>query len=268
MTENQWPQDDSLGVPGRVPRGTGGPSGGAAGSASKTDAAKDEAAEVKRPGRRCRPERRRDSQGGGGQRRLRGEDQRQGSPAPGQVGPDRPGRHAAAEGRRGHSAPSPRELHTMAAASDQPGVASDLVRQAAERSPVRGVLAGRPGPGLTAGRSEVLRPPAPRHLPAARGRRRRPGRPAGPQPAGRSPRTAQRPPAQPAATRVPDTGMAVPPPPVQMPAPADHGGRVRGRLRRRNPLGTAIRSVTRPARTAGPPAPRPTDPLRDDPLPR
>ena len=118
------------------------------------------------------------------------------------------------------------ELHSMASASEQPGVATDLVRQAAERSSAvaswldardpgslltevksfarqrpgtflmlaagAGILAGRLSRGLSAGAPARLR-----HAPATKA------------PAGdRSP-----------ATRVPDTGMAVPPPPVQMPAP-------------------------------------------------
>ena len=117
------------------------------------------------------------------------------------------------------------ELHTMAAASGQPGVATDLVRQAAERSSAvatwldgrdpgsllnevksfarqkpgtflllaagAGVLAGRLSRGLSAGAPDAAAAVAPSAA----------GRPAAP------------------ISRVPDTGTAVPPPPVQMPAP-------------------------------------------------
>ncbi|SFT80389.1 hypothetical protein [Arthrobacter sp. ov118] len=127
----------------------------------------------------------------------------------------------AAEGLRSISS----QLHSMASASDQPGVASDLVRQAAERSSAvagwldrrnpdslldevksfarqrpgtflllaagAGVLAGRLSRSLSAGA-----PPA-----ASRGTVARPG-------------------AYPAPIhRIPDTGAAVPPPQVQLPGP-------------------------------------------------
>ncbi|BCW69343.1 hypothetical protein [Arthrobacter sp. NicSoilB8] len=118
------------------------------------------------------------------------------------------------------------ELHTMAAASGQPGVATDLVRQAAERSSAvanwldardpgsllnevkhfarqkpgtflllaagAGVLAGRLSRSLSAGAPDSA---------ATAGTRTTAGTAGAP------------------ISRVPDTGMAVPPPPVQMPAP-------------------------------------------------
>jgi hypothetical protein len=128
----------------------------------------------------------------------------------------------AAEGLRSISS----QLHSMASASDQPGVASDLVREAAERSSAvaswldrrdpgslldevksfarqrpgtflllaagAGVLAGRLGRGLSAGTP-----------PTAGGAGARPAAGGYPTPA----------------ARIPDTGAAVPPPPVQLPGP-------------------------------------------------
>jgi hypothetical protein len=109
------------------------------------------------------------------------------------------------------------ELHTMAAASDQPGVASDLVRQAAERSSaVAGWLDGRdPGSLLTEVKSFARQRPGTFLLLAA-GAGVLAGRLSRSLSAG-APETGVS--ATPA-SRVPDTGMAVPPPPVQMPAPA------------------------------------------------
>jgi hypothetical protein len=125
------------------------------------------------------------------------------------------------------------ELHSMAAASEQPGVATDLVRQAAERSSAvaawldgrdpgsllsevksfarqkpgtflllaagAGILAGRLGRSLSAGAPESGAATAASRAPAG------------------APPTAGMPAAP--ISRVPDTGTAVPPPPVQMPAP-------------------------------------------------
>ncbi len=109
------------------------------------------------------------------------------------------------------------ELHSMASASDQPGVASDLVRQAAERSSaVASWLDGRdPGSLLTEVKSFARQRPGTFLLLAAgagvlAGRLSRSLSAGAPETAGTSAT---------AATRVPDTGMAVPPPPVQMPAP-------------------------------------------------
>jgi hypothetical protein len=129
----------------------------------------------------------------------------------------------AADGLRSISS----QLHSMASASDQPGAASGLVREAAERSSAvaswldrrdpgslldemksfarqrpgtflllaagAGMLAGRLGRGLSAG--------APATTSGAAG-----ARPA----AGTYPTPV---------SRVPDTGAAVPPPPVQLPGP-------------------------------------------------
>ena len=127
----------------------------------------------------------------------------------------------AAEGLRSISS----QLHSMASASDQPGVASDFVRQAAERSSavagwldrrdpgslldeVKSFARERPGTflllaagaGVLAGRlSRNLSAGAP--TTASGGTGARAGAYAAP------------------INRTPDTGAAVPPPPVQLPAP-------------------------------------------------
>ena len=118
------------------------------------------------------------------------------------------------------------ELHSMAAASDQPGVATDLVRQAAERSSaVATWLDGRdPGSLLNEVKSFARQKPGTFLLLAAgagvlAGRLSRSlsaGAPDAAATAG-TPSTAGTPAAP--ISRVPDTGMAVPPPPVQLPAP-------------------------------------------------
>jgi hypothetical protein len=121
------------------------------------------------------------------------------------------------------------ELHTMASASDQPGVATDLVRQAAERSSaVAGWLDARdPGSILTEVKSFARQRPGTFLLLAAgagilAGRLGRSlsagtsGSAAGGSSSADRTRTVAA--AAPIA-RVPDTGMAVTPPPVQMPAP-------------------------------------------------
>ncbi|MCB5274963.1 hypothetical protein BJG92_02501 [Arthrobacter sp. SO5] len=114
------------------------------------------------------------------------------------------------------------ELRTMASASDQPGVATDLVRQAAERSSaVASWLDDRdPGSLLTEVKSFARQRPGSFLMLAAgagilAGRLSRSLSAGAPEPAGNP---AVGGPAAPV-TRVPDTGMAVPPPPVQMPAP-------------------------------------------------
>ena len=112
------------------------------------------------------------------------------------------------------------ELHSMAAASDQPGVATDLVRQAAERSAaVASWLDERdPGSLLTEVKSFARRRPGTFRLRAAgagvlAGRLSRSLSAGAPETAPAA--TASRP----AVSRIPDTGIAVPPPPVQLPAP-------------------------------------------------
>lgn len=115
------------------------------------------------------------------------------------------------------------ELHTMARASDQPGVATDLVRQAAERSAsVATWLENRdPGSLLTEVKSFARQRPGAFLLAAAgagilAGRLSRSLSAGAPeQSANGSASAASRAP-QPV-TRVPDAGVAVPPPPVQYP---------------------------------------------------
>src|SRR6478752_416026 len=114
------------------------------------------------------------------------------------------------------------ELHSMAAASEQPGVATDLVRQAAERSSaVATWLDGRdPGSLLTEVKSFARQKPGTFLLLAAgagvlAGRLSRSLSAGAPETTGRTAASGTAAPV----TRVPDTGMAVPPPPVQMPAP-------------------------------------------------
>lgn len=115
------------------------------------------------------------------------------------------------------------ELHTMARASDQPGVATDLVRQAAERSAsVATWLENRdPGSLLTEVKSFARQRPGAFLLAAAgagilAGRLSRSLSAGAPeQSANGSAGAASRAP-QPV-TRVPDAGVAVPPPPVQYP---------------------------------------------------
>lgn len=115
------------------------------------------------------------------------------------------------------------ELHTMARASDQPGVATDLVRQAAERSAsVATWLENRdPGSLLTEVKSFARQRPGAFLLAAAgagilAGRLSRNLSAGAPdQSANGSAGAASRAP-QPV-TRVPDAGVAVPPPPVQYP---------------------------------------------------
>jgi hypothetical protein len=108
------------------------------------------------------------------------------------------------------------ELHTMSSASDQPGVASDLVRQVADRSSaVAAWLENRdPGSLLTEVKSFARQRPG-TFLMIAAGAGVLAGRLSRSLSAGAPDTTAGT--VRPA--RVADTGMAVPPQPVQMPAP-------------------------------------------------
>jgi len=135
MTENQWPQDGSLTVPPATQNSTAYGSGvsGSPASASKTDTAKEEAANVA-------------GQAAGAAQNVAGTAKEEAANVAAEVKTNaRDLLHQAkadltsqagtqqqkvAEGLRNISG----ELHSMANASDQPGVASDLVRQAAERS--------------------------------------------------------------------------------------------------------------------------------------
>lgn len=125
------------------------------------------------------------------------------------------------------------ELRTMADASEQPGVATDLVRQAADRSAsVASWLEGRdPGSLLNEVKSFARQRPGTFLLLAAgagilAGRLTRSLSAGAPDsvsgvaggPAARAPISSVPGSGAPGSS-VPDTGMAVPPPPVQMPAP-------------------------------------------------
>ena len=150
----------------------------------------------------------------------------------------------------------------MASASDQPGVASDLVRQAAERSSaVASWLDGRdPGSLLTEVKSFARQRPGTFLLLAA-GAGVLAGRLSRSLSAGAPETTAT---GATTPTRVPDTGMAVPPPPVQMPAPETTTAGFADTYPP-NPLdGDPLGDSGRQDRWASEPVA--TDPLRDDPF--
>ena len=136
MTENQWPQDGSLTVPPATQNSTAygsGVSSGSPASASKTDTAKEEAANVA-------------GQAAGAAQNVAGTAKAEAANVASEVKTnakdllyqaksdltDQAGtqQQKAAEGIRTISS----QLRTMAEAPDQQGVASDLVRQAAQRS--------------------------------------------------------------------------------------------------------------------------------------
>ncbi len=167
------------------------------------------------------------------------------------------------------------ELHSMAAASDQPGVATDIVRQAAERSSaVASWLDGRdPGSLLTEVKSFARQRPGTFLLIAAgagvlAGRLSRSLSAGAPETAGSAATGTS------AAGRIPDTGVAVPPPPVQMPAPqtttagfADTypPNPLDSELGTTDPLRDAAPGRRASEPVAGEPL-RSADPLRDDPF--
>ena len=133
MTENQWPQTTPVGSAHEYPDTGTVPSGGAAGSASTAGTAKDEAAAV--AGHAAA-----DAKSVAGTARTEAANvaaeaktsalgllQQTKTHLTEQAGTQQ---QRAAQGIRSVSS----QLSTMADASDQPGVATDLVRQAAERS--------------------------------------------------------------------------------------------------------------------------------------
>ena len=167
------------------------------------------------------------------------------------------------------------ELHSMAAASDQPGVATDLVRQAAERSSaVASWLDGRdPGSLLTEVKSFARQRPGTFLLLAAgagvlAGRLSRSLSAGAPETSGGTATGTA------TAGRIPDTGVAVPPPPVQMPAPQTTTAGLSDTYPPSpldSDLGTAdpLRDAGQGRRTSGSVAGEPlrqADPLRDDPF--
>lgn len=146
MTENQWPQDETLGTPtatqqtplrpastfpSLAERGT--PSDASVGAASKKDAAKDEAAEVTRQAagaaQNVAETAKTEAANVAAEVKTNARDllDQAKSDLTDQAGAQQ---QKAADGIRTISS----QLHTMADASDQPGVAADLIRQAAQRS--------------------------------------------------------------------------------------------------------------------------------------
>ena len=231
MTENQWPQDGNYRTPTATqqtpmrPATTFPPTPDSSaygasteGGASKTDAAKDEAADVKRQAadsaQTVAETAKTEAANVAAEVKTNARDllYQAKSDLTDQAGTQQ---QKVAKGLRSIST----ELSTMADASDQPGVASDLVRQAAERSSaVAGWLDGRdPGSLLTEVKSFARQRPG-TFLMSAAGAGLLAGRLGRSLQAG-APETGAADVATTPVTRVQDTGVAVPPPPVQMPAP-------------------------------------------------
>ena len=281
MTENKWPEDGSYGTPTVTqqtplrpettfpPTASGSPYGTSTeGEASRTEAAKAEAADVKRQAtdsaQTVAETAKTEAANVAAEVKTNARDllYQAKSDLTGQAGTQQ---QKVAEGLRSIST----ELQTMAAASEQPGVATDLVRQAAERSSaVAGWLDGRdPGSLLTEVKSFARQRPG-TFLMIAAGAGLLAGRLARSLQAG-APDTGAAGGVTTPVTRVPDTGMAVPPPPVQMPAPetttAGFAETYPPNPLDTNPLGDGGRQdrwasepvVTDPARQ---------DPFRDDPF--
>ncbi|MEC5179198.1 hypothetical protein [Arthrobacter sp. CG_A4] len=286
MTENQWPQDGTLGTPTAARQSelrkesTIPPSALTTpisnGGTAKTDAAKEQAGEVAAQAtdsaQNVAETAKTEVANVAAEVKTNARDllQQAKSDLTDQAGTQQ---QKVAEGLRSVST----ELHTMAAAPDQPGVASDLVRQAAERSSaVASWLDGRdPGSLLTEVKTFARQRPG-TFLMLAAGAGILAGRLSRSLSAG-APDSAGAPAASPAvgspaapAARVPDTGMAVPPPPVQLPAPETTTAGFADAYPP-NPLdaGTAGR-VAGQDRWASEPVVtdplQPVDPLRDDPF--
>jgi hypothetical protein len=278
MTENQWPQDGSYRTPTATqqtplrpettfpPVSNGSVSGTSADTgASKTDAAKDEAAELKRQAadsaQTVAETAKTEAAHVAAEVKTNARDllHQAKSDLTDQAGAQQ---QKVADGLRSVST----ELHSMASASDQPGVATDLVRQAAERSSaVASWLDGRdPGSLLTEVKSFARQRPGTFLLLAAgagvlAGRLSRSLSAGAPETTGTATGTATTP-----AARVPDTGMAVPPPPVQMPAPETTTAGFADTYPP-NPLdGDPLGDAGRQDRWASEPVA--TDPLQQDPL--
>ena len=274
MTENQWPQDGSYRAPTATqqtplrpettfPPGSNGSAYGTSADtgASRTDVAKDEAADVKRQAadsaQSVAETAKTEASNVAAEVKTNARDllHQAKSDLTAQAGAQQ---QKVAEGLRSVST----ELHSMASASDQPGVASDLVRQAAERSSaVASWLDGRdPGSLLTEVKSFARQRPGTFLLLAA-GAGVLAGRLSRSLSAGAPETTAT---GASVGTRVPDTGMAVPPPPVQMPAPetttAGFADTYPPSPLDADPLGNGSRQD----RWASEPVV--TDPLRQDPL--
>lgn len=262
MTENEWPQEGTLGAPTTTQQtptrqastypsaSTGGTSAASSeGAASKTDAAKQEAAEVGRQAtdsaQHVAETAKTEAAHVAAEVKTNARDllYQAKSDLTDQAGAQQ---QKVAEGLHSIST----QLHTMASASDQPGVASDIVRQAAEKSSaVASWLEGRdPGSLVTEVKSFARQRPGTFLLLAA-GAGVLAGR------LSRSLSAGAPDAATPAATtstpvsRIPDTGMPVPPPPVQLPA---------------QETTTAGYGQTYPPNPLDPR--QPIDPLRDDPF--
>ena len=231
MTENQWPQDTTYGTPG-VAQGESdlrqsstfppASTGTSTGTSSKTEAAKGEASEVKQQAaesaQNVTETAKAEAANVAGEVKSNAKDliNQARTDLTAQAGTQQ---QKAAQGLRSISS----ELHTMDDASDQPGVATDLIRQAAERSQsVATWLDNRdPGSLLSEVKSFARQRPG-TFLLAAAGAGILAGRLSRSLSAG-APDTATAgttgTPAQYSApvTRVPDTGVAVPPPPVTYP---------------------------------------------------
>ena len=228
MTENNWPQDGSYGTtptatqqttPIRpedtLPPTTGAGYDSTGAGTSKTDAAKDEAAGVKHQAaesaQHVAETAKTEAAHVAAEVKTNAKDllYQAKSDLTNQAGTQQ---QKVAEGLRSIST----ELHTMSSASDQPGVASDLVRQVADRSSaVAAWLENRdPGSLLTEVKSFARQRPG-TFLMIAAGAGVLAGRLSRSLSAGAPDTTAGT--VRPA--RVADTGMAVPPQPVQMPAP-------------------------------------------------
>lgn len=230
MTENQWPQDSTYGTPGvqgdtELRQSSTFPpasTGTSTGTSSKKDAAKGEASEVKQQAaasaQNVTETAKAEAANVAGEVKSNAKDliNQARTDLTAQAGTQQ---QKAAQGLRSISD----ELHTMANSSDQPGVASDLIRQAAERSSsVATWLDNRdPGSLLNEVKSFARQRPG-TFLLAAAGAGILAGRlsrslSAGAPDATSTGTTGTAAQYSAPGTRVPDAGVAVPPPPVTYP---------------------------------------------------
>ncbi|MCX6498670.1 MAG: hypothetical protein NTU93_07690 [Arthrobacter sp.] len=280
MTENQWPQDSTYGTPGltegetelRAPSTFPSAYSGTSTTetSSKTDAAKGEAGEVTRQAadsaQNVAQTAKDEAANVAGEVKSNAKDllAQARTDLTAQAGTQQ---QKAAQGL--HSISS--ELRSMADASDEPGVASDLVRQAAERSKsVATWLENRdPGSLLNEMKSFARQRPG-TFLLAAAGAGILAGRLSRSLSAG-APDTASNGTTGTAAqysapvTRVPDAGVAVPPPPVTYPETTTAG--FADTYPERTTVGAAATYPPNPLEGSGSQADQwATDPLATDPL--
>ncbi|MCU1561894.1 MAG: hypothetical protein JWN05_273 [Arthrobacter sp.] len=293
MTENNWPQDGSQGIPtatqqtppgqaSTLPPAPGAPATGGTttggtttggtttgGTASKTDAAKEQTAEVTRQAKDAAQNvaetAKSETAHVASEVKTNARDllYRAKSDLTEQTSTQQ---QKVAEGLRSIS----NELQTMASSPDQPGAASDLVRQAAERSSaIASWLEARdPGSLLTEVKSFARQRPG-AFLMLAAGAGVLAGRLsrslAAPDASANQAATGTHAVGSAPITRVPDTGMAVPPPPVQMPGP-DTTTAGFTETYPPNPLATeGTQADTWPA-DPGATDPYRSDPVRDEPF--